>query len=319
MEAGGIEHVSIPQANPYDQAFGGAFSGAAQKSAAFSIVCSQLERIIEAWPSLPPHIQETILTLVDTSRNPVISLTDQLSKGAAENANRKSKKKFVEPTLSSDQLRRLLLKALRHTPERFSLKIDADGWVDLRELLDAATAFIPIPHTASSDDFPRLLDKLNHRGQFQIQSGRIRAAYGHSFPGFDPSSEAVPDLPLFHGTDSRYWPSIDAYGLSSQSRSFVQLTTDFDYAEEIARSRNRKPFLLQVMTSEAVHRGVRFYRTGTHVWLSTCIPSECLQIWNTEPLDIDDWGIASQDADELELNFLSCTPEQGDITDAKNH
>ena len=49
------------------------------------------------------------------------------------------------------------------------------------------------------------------------------------------------------------------------------------------------------------------------------VASHRLQIWNTEPLDIDDWGIASQDADELELNFLSCTPEQGDITDAKNH
>ncbi len=80
-----------------------------------------------------------------------------------------------------------------------------------------------------------------------------------------------------------------------------------------------KPLLLQIMTSEAVHRGVRFYRTGTHVWLSTCIPSECFQIWSTEPFDIDDWNIESQETRELELDFLSCTSELGDIADAKNH
>ncbi len=319
MEAGGIEHNSISQANYHLKALSGAFSGAAQKSAAFSIFSDQLERIIEAWPSLPPHIRETILTLLDSARIPVISLTDQLSKATTQYADGNTEETFAASTPFSDDLRRVLLKALRHTPESFSLKIDADGWVDLSELLDAATAFIPIPQTASLDDFSRLLDKLNHRGQFQIQSGRIRAAYGHSFPGFDPSSEEIPDLPLFHGTDARYWPSIDAYGLSPQKRSFVQLTTDFDYAEKLARSRNRKPILLQVMTAEAVHRRVRFFRTGTHVWLSTCIPSDCLQIWNTEPLEIDDWGIVTQGADELELDLLSFTSEQGDINNAKNH
>ena len=102
-------------------------------------------------------------------------------------------------------------------------------------------------------------------GQFQIERKRIRAAYGHSFVGFQPSTEAIPDVPLFHGTNAQLWPMIQTYGLLPQKRHFVQLTTNFEYAEKIANAGKRRPLILQVMTTEAVAQGVRFFQTGTHV------------------------------------------------------
>jgi RNA:NAD 2'-phosphotransferase (TPT1/KptA family) len=72
---------------------------------------------------------------------------------------------------------------------------------------------------------------------------------------------------------------IECFGLLPSKRRFVQLTTDFDYANEIANSKSRSPIVLQVATAAALESNVSFYPTATHVWLSTSIPATCLQVW----------------------------------------
>ena len=56
-----------------------------------------------------------------------------------------------------------------------------------------------------------------------------------------PTAFAIPEAPLFHGTDAGVWSVIQTYGLLPQNRFFVQLTTDFEYAEEIAKAQNVPP------------------------------------------------------------------------------
>ena len=81
---------------------------------------------------------------------------------------------------------------------------------------------------------------------------------------------------------------IECFGLSPAKRRFVQLTTDFDYASQIANSHSRSPIVLQVSTTEAIANGVRFYSTDTHVWLATAVPATCLQVWLDDTFALDE-------------------------------
>ncbi|MDZ4850366.1 MAG: RNA 2'-phosphotransferase [Pirellulaceae bacterium] len=222
-----------------------------------------------AWPRIPPHVQETIITLIDATCRATSAKPNQLSKSTSRKISR---------TPTNDRLRRTLLNALRHRPEILFLRTDLNGWVDSNELLKALNESFATNVAPSPEQFVQLIQKIDSRGQFQFETERIRAAYGHSFVGFQPSTKAIPELPLFHGTDARLWPMIQSCGLLPQKRRFVQLTTDFVYAEKIANARNRHPVILQAMTTEAIAQRVQFFQTGTHVWLATTIPSDCLQL-----------------------------------------
>jgi len=69
-------------------------------------------------------------------------------------------------------------------------------------------------------------------------------------------------------------------------RQFVQLTTDFDYAREVASKLPGNPVVLQISTYSAEQLKVRFFSTGTHVWLATPIPTSCLQVWMDNAVSI---------------------------------
>lgn len=87
---------------------------------------------------------------------------------------------------------------------------------------------------------------------------------------------------------SRNLPSISCFGLQSMRRRFIQLTTDFDYANAIAEQHGGSPVVFQVSLNSAIEAGVRFYWTPSHVWLSTPIPYDCLAIWMTQAPTVDD-------------------------------
>ena len=123
-----------------------------------------------------------------------------------------------------------------------------------------------------------ILSNLELIDRVQTKFGFVRAAYGDSTVSFTPSASTIPDHPLFHGTSARNWSMIECFGLSPVKRRFVQLTTDFDYASQIAYSHGRSPVVLQVATAQAIENGVKFYPTDTHVWQSSTIPPTYIQV-----------------------------------------
>jgi putative RNA 2'-phosphotransferase len=235
---------------------------------------SSINRIVDAWPNLPPHIRETILTLVDS----IPSRQFHFRHEEQPSVQSTSSNDFHMEGASKDFLRRSLLKALRHCPEQYNLNMDSDGWVNTVEL---GQLFRHLTGT-NVPDFDQLLQvflELDLIDRIQTKSGFVRAAYGHSTYRFAPSNTAIPDQPLFHGTSASNWSMIECFGLSPVKRRFVQLTTDFDYVSQIANLHGRSPIVLQVATAHAIECDVKFYPTGTHVWQATAVPAICLQIW----------------------------------------
>ena len=236
---------------------------------------SSIGKIRSAWPHLPQHVRDTILTLVDSFFNPESRCqnADQPSVQASSVVRTKFE------TSSNEIVSRTILKALRHEPESYGLRMDQDGWVSSSEFGHLVAQLTGNDESLNCDDLQNSILTLGLSDRIQFEDGRFRACYGHSAMQFAPALAAVPIVPLYHGTSAENWRMIECFGLLPSKRRFVQLTTDFDYANEIATSNSRSPIVIQVATAAALESYVSFYPTGTHVWLSTSIPATCLQVW----------------------------------------
>ena len=95
---------------------------------------------------------------------------------------------------------------LRHQPEVAGLQLDESGWADVDQLI----------HGAKRKGYPLTFELLKeivetndkNRFAFNDNCSRIRASQGHSRKvdlGLAPKD---PPDELFHGTATRFWPSI---------------------------------------------------------------------------------------------------------------
>ena len=309
MEAGGIEQQSKTLESPHKSVSRVSYCGALSKTAPNSRPLSQvvethfdndstisavtenellnspkLARIVSSWISLPPHIQESIISLVDAVLPLPKTSEHQFKPGVQTKGIRTDRFRGN----SAGILGTTILKALRHTPELFGLQMDSDGWVNTVQLSGVVGQLTGTESIISFEKLVSIFSEIGLNDRVQFKHGFVRAAYGHSSDRFAPEEKTVPDQLLFHGTSAANWSMIECFGLSPAKRRFVQLTTDFDYANQIANSHSRSPIMLQVATAEAIALGVEFYSTDTHVWLATAVPATCLQVWLDDTFGLEE-------------------------------
>lgn len=184
--------------------------------------------------------------------------------------------------VAKDQLRRQLLGALRHTPEKFQLRMDRDGWVDALDIGDVINLLLGAERIWDCDSVHRFALEIGLAVRIQFKNGYCRASYGHSTSRFNPFAAETPDCCLYHGTTSNKVPFIELFGLQPGNRRFVHLSNDIEYASHVACKEFQQPVVYQIRRLDAIDLGVQFYATGTHVWLATAIPADCLQLWMNE-------------------------------------
>jgi len=170
---------------------------------------------------------------------------------------------------------KLLSYVLRHRPDSIGLQLDANGWVDVDELL----------HCLAEHGKPvtrDLLDRVvaendKQRFAFDAQRARIRASQGHSIDvelGLQPAPP--PDV-LYHGTASRFVTAILATGLRAGSRQHVHLSGDVDTARRVG-VRHGVPVVLRVDTARMRADGAVFYRSDNGVWLTGPVAPRYLRV-----------------------------------------
>ncbi|MFJ9612614.1 RNA 2'-phosphotransferase [Streptomyces noursei] len=172
----------------------------------------------------------------------------------------------------SVRISKYLAKHLRHEPERIGIALDAQGWVPVAALLDAA----------ARHGFPFSRAELeavvadNDKQRYTLENGRIRANQGHSVRvdlGLPP---AVPPGFLFHGTVARSVAAIREEGLRPMSRLAVHLSSDRETASRVG-ARRGKPVVLTV-DAGAMHRAGHVFRVSANgVWLTGHVPPEFLR------------------------------------------
>jgi len=114
--------------------------------------------------------------------------------------------KFLLNDQEVDTLGRVMAGVLRHFPERYSLTMDKNGWVDLRDFLDAVQSrnrrlrFLKPHHVVG-------LIETDPKGRYQFRDGRMRATYGHTFDvELDLPTENIPDT-LYYPTSEEEFPN----------------------------------------------------------------------------------------------------------------
>jgi len=134
--------------------------------------------------------------------------------------------------------------ALRHAPWEYGLELDAEGWVDINQLLSSLHECEKWKKV-SEHDLHVMIEKSDKK-RYEISNGKIRALYGHSIPQRIIKEQKCPPEVLYHGTARRFVKSIKEKGLQPQG-----LSADVETALQVGKRRDIKPVLLIVNALEA--------------------------------------------------------------------
>jgi len=158
--------------------------------------------------------------------------------------------------------------ALRHSPQRFGLALDAEGWTSLPAL--AAALGVSVEDVEAAVALPG-------KRRYEIDGDRVRAPYGHSVRDRVAQPAAEPPETLWHGTTAAAVAGIARDGLRPMSRQYVHLSADEETALQVAGRRRAEVALLRVDAGRAWREGVTFYDAGHGVWLADAVPATYLR------------------------------------------
>jgi putative RNA 2'-phosphotransferase len=169
------------------------------------------------------------------------------------------------------RLSRFLSLMLRHSPSKFGLVLDSEGFVPLESVLGAlhqrGHGYVTLAHL---EEVMATSDKR----RFEVQDGCVRAVYGHSIEQRIEYTPAKPPPVLYHGTTEQAVESILSGGLKPMSRQYVHLASDVSLAAVVGHRRQRTPVILEIDARRAHEDGILFYRVDQDIWLVESLPAE---------------------------------------------
>jgi len=173
-----------------------------------------------------------------------------------------------------ERLSKLLAYILRHRPDEYGLVLDEEGFVSIKELIQALHeeeewSFVRQDHL---QEIALTCDRL----RFEIEEGKIRASHGHPLPAPIVYEPSPPPPILYHGTRRRAYPTILEQGLKPMGRQYVHLATSKDMALRIGRRRDPQPVLLEVHALRAHREGIVFFRAHDLIYLVEYLPPRFL-------------------------------------------
>jgi putative RNA 2'-phosphotransferase len=177
------------------------------------------------------------------------------------------------------KLSKFLALILRHQPERFALALDDEGWASLSEVMEILTG-LPNFRWANRSDVMHVVEQGTGDGKkrFQVEGGRIRALYGHSFERPIRHEPVKPPARLYHGTSPDALEAIRREGLKPMDRQYVHLSPDRETATRVGSRHAPRPVVITIRGAEAHEAGVVFYHPEEAVYLAEEIPPAFLDI-----------------------------------------
>lgn len=162
---------------------------------------------------------------------------------------------------------------LRHNPGVIGIALDANGWVDVDELLAACDRAGKHISRELLQEIVATSDKK--RFSFSDDGRRIRAYQGHSVVVDLGLLPMEPPPVLYHGTAERNLDSILRQGILKGKRHHVHLSADRDTATAVGR-RHGTPVVLSIDAAAMGKDGFPFFRSQNGVWLVDEVPARYL-------------------------------------------
>ena len=189
--------------------------------------------------------------------------------------------KFLMNETELERLGRTLAGILRHFPERFDLNMDDQGFVDLRELVNAIRNSNSRMHWLRPHHIIALVE-TDSKGRYQIFHDAVRATYGHSIPlELRLPTDDIPAT-LYYPTTPEEAELILEMGLMPTDRKMVHLSLTYGDAHSAGSVRVEDPVILAIDTEATVEAGFEIGRAGKTVFLCRQVPPECLSVAEEE-------------------------------------
>ena len=164
---------------------------------------------------------------------------------------------------------------LRHQPDIIGLSLDAQGWVNVEELIVQANQH------GNKLNHANLLKvvAINDKQRFRLSDDglKIRANQGHSLVVDLALTAKLPPEVLYHGTATSFLASILAEGLRPESRQQVHLSQNKATALKVGQ-RHGKSIILEVAAAMMQQQGYVFYLSDNQVWLTASVPAKYLTV-----------------------------------------
>jgi putative RNA 2'-phosphotransferase len=177
--------------------------------------------------------------------------------------------------LKNSDISRTMSHALRHEPWLYELELDEDGWASVDMLAEALQQARHEWRSASRKDIARVIEQAEKK-RHELVGDRVRALYGHSFPGKLRKEAAVPPPLLFHGTSADAVDDIRKTGLLPMGRQYVHLSPERDLAVEVGKRKATSLAILAVDAASAYEDKIVFYIGNENVWLADNVPATFL-------------------------------------------
>jgi putative RNA 2'-phosphotransferase len=172
------------------------------------------------------------------------------------------------------QLKKLLCYILGHRPDEFGLVPSGDGFVLVKDLLQAIKEEEGWAYVRPNDIREVLVIEPD---QFELRDDRIRLnPRDLSGPLVDSRPGIIPEL-LYHGARQKTYPHILINGLLPARYPYVWLTSEDGLALRMARRRDPKPVLIRVHAARAHEDGILFSRVRELIYLVDSIPPAYLE------------------------------------------
>ena len=165
-------------------------------------------------------------------------------------------------------LSRFMSYMLGKRPDEFGLVPDREGYITIKEFLNAINEE---PNMAYVREFHVKEVLLHDRdGIFEIDGKKIRSAKRDFCPVEKERDLASLPKILFVGVKKKAYPYILKSGLLPGSKEHIVMTKDRDLAIRIARRSEQKPIILEIKAGTAIENGITFYhvrRVKDFLWL----------------------------------------------------
>ncbi len=187
--------------------------------------------------------------------------------------------KFLMSQQEMDSLGRIMMGILRHFPERFGLKMDEQGFVDISQLVQAIRRSRSRRFRWLRPNHVIALAETDPKGRYQIEGNAIRATYGHTIKIEDlelPTGD-VPDY-LYFPTSEEEAELLLERGIKPTDRAMVHLSKTYQNAYEAGSVKIENPIIIRVAAKEASEKGVVIYHAASTVYTTDFVPPEFLSV-----------------------------------------
>jgi putative RNA 2'-phosphotransferase len=172
---------------------------------------------------------------------------------------------------SPKQLVKFIDYILSRRPDEFGLVLDPEGFVKIKELLKAVNEEDGYRYVRRAHLNEIMLTVPNHC--FEISGNLIRSQKRDQLP--QPDYAMNPPKLLYTCVRQKAYPHVHGKGIRPTGYSRVVLSSTPEMAQRIGKRFDPAPALLTVQVQSSMDRGVVFFQSGEHLFLSDFIPAEC--------------------------------------------